>query len=61
MPDQSTGATALMAGEIDYQQYLPFDLLARLERARGVKHMSFGGVVPLTAMTTMVILLQALL
>ena len=44
MPDQSTGATALMAGEIDYQQYLPFDLLARLERARGVKLMSFGGV-----------------
>lgn len=44
MPDQATGATALMAGEIDYQQYLPFDLLARLERARGVRLMSFGGV-----------------
>ncbi len=24
MPDQSTGANALMAGEIDYMQYLPF-------------------------------------
>lgn len=44
MPDQATGATALMAGEIDYQQYLPFDLLGRLERARGVRLMSFGGV-----------------
>lgn len=44
MPDQATGASALMAGEIDYMQYLPFDLLGRLERARGVRLMGFGGV-----------------
>jgi len=44
MPDQATGATALMAGEIDYMQYLPFDLLGRLERTRGLRLMSFGGV-----------------
>ena len=36
MPDQATGATALMAGEVDYMQYLPFDLLPRLERAREI-------------------------
>ncbi|WP_421990302.1 ABC transporter substrate-binding protein [Roseococcus sp.] len=44
MPDQATGATALMAGEIDYMQYLPFDLLPRLERARGVKMLGLGGI-----------------
>ena len=44
MPDQATGATALMAGEIDYMQYLPFDLLPRLERARGVRMQGLGGI-----------------
>jgi len=44
MPDQATGATALMAGEVDYMQYLPFDLLPRLERARGVRMMGLGGI-----------------
>ncbi|MBX9698972.1 MAG: ABC transporter substrate-binding protein, partial [Acetobacteraceae bacterium] len=44
MPDQATGATALMAGEVDYMQYLPFDLMARLERARGVKIFGLGGI-----------------
>lgn len=44
MPDQATGATALMAGEVDYMQYLPFDLLPRLERARGVQMMGLGGI-----------------
>ncbi len=44
MPDQATAATALMAGEIDYQQYLPFDLLPRLERARGITLMGLGGL-----------------
>ena len=34
MPDQSTGANALMAGEIDYMQYLPFDMLPILEKER---------------------------
>jgi peptide/nickel transport system substrate-binding protein len=44
MPDQATGASALMAGEIDYMQYLPFDLLPRLERARGVHLLGLGGI-----------------
>ena len=44
MPDASTGATALMAGEIDYMQYLPFDLLPRLDRARGVRMLGLGGI-----------------
>ncbi|MBK1661156.1 ABC transporter substrate-binding protein [Paracraurococcus ruber] len=44
MPDQATGAAALMAGEVDYMQYLPFDLLPRLERARGVRLAAFGGI-----------------
>jgi peptide/nickel transport system substrate-binding protein len=44
MPDQTTGATALMAGEIDYMQYLPFDMLPLLEKARGVKLLGLGGI-----------------
>jgi peptide/nickel transport system substrate-binding protein len=44
MPDQATGASALMAGEVDYMQYLPFDLLPRLERARGVRLLGLGGI-----------------
>ena len=44
MPDQSTGANALLAGEIDYMQYLPFDLLGRLEKARGVRVFGLGGI-----------------
>ncbi|MDP3162744.1 MAG: ABC transporter substrate-binding protein [Reyranella sp.] len=44
MPDQSTGANALMAGEIDYMQYLPFDMLPLLEKERGVKLMGLGGL-----------------
>jgi peptide/nickel transport system substrate-binding protein len=44
MPDQATGASALMQGEIDYMQYLPFDLLPRLERARGVRLLGLGGI-----------------
>lgn len=44
MPDQTTGANALMQGEIHYMQYLPFDLLPRLERARGVQLLGLGGL-----------------
>jgi peptide/nickel transport system substrate-binding protein len=44
MPDQSTGANALMAGEIDYMQYLPFDMLPLLEKDRSVKLMGLGGI-----------------
>lgn len=44
MPDQATGASALIAGEVDYMQYLPFDLLPRIERARGVRTLGLGGI-----------------
>jgi peptide/nickel transport system substrate-binding protein len=44
MPDQSTGANALMAGEIDYMQYLPFDMLPLLEKERSVKLMGLAGI-----------------
>ena len=44
MPDDATGATALMAGEVDYMQYLPFDWLAKLDRAPDVKLMTLSGI-----------------
>jgi peptide/nickel transport system substrate-binding protein len=44
MPDQSTGANALIAGEIDYMQYLPFDMLPILEVEKKVKLMGLGGI-----------------
>lgn len=44
MPDAATGASALIAGEVDYMQFLPFDLLPRLERARGVRMHGLGGI-----------------
>ena len=44
MPDQSTGANALMAGEIDYMQYLPFDMLPLLEKAPEVRLMGLAGI-----------------
>ncbi len=44
MPDQTTGANALIAGEIDYMQYLPFDMLPLLEKANGVKLLGLGGI-----------------
>lgn len=44
MPDQSTGANALIAGEIDYMQYLPFDMLPILEAEKSVKLVGLGGI-----------------
>ncbi len=44
LPDQLTGANALMQNEIHYMQYLPFDMLPRLERARGVQLLGLGGL-----------------
>jgi peptide/nickel transport system substrate-binding protein len=44
MPDQATGANALIAGEIDYMQFLPFDLLGPLAEADGVKLLELGGL-----------------
>ena len=44
MPDDGTAASALAAGEVDYVQYLAFDQLQRLERARGVELMGLSGI-----------------
>jgi peptide/nickel transport system substrate-binding protein len=44
MPDSSTGANALMAGEMDYMQYLPFDMLPLLEKAPDIKLVGLGGI-----------------
>ncbi len=44
MPDDTTGANALIAGEIDYMQYLPFDQLDRLAKAPGIKLMTLHGL-----------------
>lgn len=44
MPDQATASTALIANEIDYQQYAPFDWIQRLERTRNVRLLSLGGL-----------------
>ena len=44
LPDQVTASSALMTGEIDYQQYVPFDMIGRLEKARGVSLLGLGGL-----------------
>jgi peptide/nickel transport system substrate-binding protein len=44
MPDDVTGASALIAGEIDYMQYLPFDMLDRLEANAALSVMRLSGV-----------------
>lgn len=44
MPDDATGANALLAGEIDYMQYVPFDSIPLLERSRNVKLLGLGGI-----------------
>jgi peptide/nickel transport system substrate-binding protein len=44
MPDDGTAASALLAGEIDYMQYLPFDRIAQLERNRAIRVMQLGGI-----------------
>jgi len=42
--DQSTGANALIAGEIEYMQYLPFDMLPVLEAEKSLKFIGLGGI-----------------
>jgi peptide/nickel transport system substrate-binding protein len=42
--DDSTSASALIAGEIDYMQYLPFDWLGKLEANADLSVMSLSGV-----------------
>lgn len=44
MPDENTAALALMAGELDYVQFLPYDMIDRLKRARGVEVFGVGGI-----------------
>jgi len=44
MPDDATAANALVAGEVDYVQYVAFDQLERLARARNVELMGLGGI-----------------
>ena len=44
IPDNSTAASALDTGEIDYMQYLPFDLLEQLARNRDLKIMTLKGL-----------------
>ena len=44
IPDENTGALALIAGEIDYMQFLPYDMLPPLKRARGVNVFGVGGI-----------------
>jgi len=44
VPDDGTAASALSAGEVDYVQYLGFDQIPRLERARGVELMGLTGI-----------------
>ena len=44
MPDPSTGANALIAGEVDYMQYLPFDMLPVLEKEKALRFIGLGGI-----------------
>lgn len=44
VPDGLTAANAIQAGEVDYMQYAPFDLLPRLERDRRVRVLGFTGL-----------------
>jgi len=44
MPDANTGSNALMAGEIDYMQFLPFETLEQLERNRNLKVFGAMGI-----------------
>lgn len=44
MPDDTTGVNALIAGEIDYMQYLPFDFLGVLGRNRDLRLMELKGI-----------------
>ncbi len=44
IPDASTQAQALLAGEIDYLQYAPFDWIDRLKGDAKLKLIGFGGL-----------------
>lgn len=42
--DNITGASALRAGEIDYLQYVPFDLIGQIEGDANLEVMALGGL-----------------
>ncbi|MCF3594643.1 ABC transporter substrate-binding protein [Rhodobacteraceae bacterium LMO-12] len=44
LPDSTTATTALTAGEVDYVQYPPFDLLPMLESDPDINVLTFSGV-----------------
>jgi peptide/nickel transport system substrate-binding protein len=44
IPEVSTAATALLSGEIDYLQYVPWDWIDKLKKDRNVRLMSLGGL-----------------
>jgi peptide/nickel transport system substrate-binding protein len=44
MPDDATGVSALIAGEIDYMQFLPFDWLAKLGKTKDIELMELSGI-----------------
>ncbi len=44
IPDDATAANALAAGEVDYVQYVSFDQIDRLAKARDVSLMTLGGI-----------------
>lgn len=44
MSDDATAASALIAGEIDYMQYLPFDWIDKLEKTPNLKVMALTGI-----------------
>ena len=43
IPDGATAASALQAGEVDFMQYAPFDLLPTMEKNSRVKLVNFTG------------------
>ena len=44
IPDVSTSATALLSGEIDYLQYVPWDWIDKLKKDKNIRMMSLGGL-----------------
>jgi peptide/nickel transport system substrate-binding protein len=44
IPDTSTQVSALLLGEIDYLQYVPFDWITRLEKTPGLKLIGLDGL-----------------
>jgi peptide/nickel transport system substrate-binding protein len=44
IPDGSTAASALQSGEVDYLQYIPFDLIGPLQKDKRVKVLGFDGI-----------------